>query len=388
MEYEYTTSTGSKILYGILAIFLVAFTLFVPISANNGSYNSNPALIIFPIIGIVAAALIIFNLIKRKILITDYSVKYVNVWGTKEIVIKDIRGFRIGEKAIYIYPFDEHSPKLSIKDTLSIGDKKGFVNWLNENFKDLNKEEFEAAKSELLQDTNLGVTQEDREARYNTNKNYVKWYSLGGLALFIVTAYLNINSGILCIVIVLYPLPGILMMIYSRGIIRLFAKKNSAYLSVFIGLLFPAFSLAFKSFVYVNLLSFANLWLTATIIAIVSFCVILYISTKQTNENVTGQVAFVAIFALVYGYGATTSINCDLDQAQPKIYRVKVIDHRVSHGSKSTSYYITIDGWRKGYSSEEIDVASSFYDRVSVGSIVNVNLKPGILNAPWYYLSQ
>jgi hypothetical protein len=115
---------------------------------------------------------------------------------------------------------------------------------------------------------------------------------------------------------------------------------------------------------------------------------VFFISIKQTNENVSTQVAFVIIFALVYGYGAATSINCDFDRAQPKIYRVKVIDHHVSHGSKSTSYYITIDGWREGYSSEDIDVTSSFYDSVSIGSMVNVNLKPGTINVPWYYITQ
>jgi len=388
MEYEYTTSTGYKIFYGILAIVLVGFTLFVPMSANNGGYNDNPALFIFPILGIAAAALIILNLIKRKIVITDYSIKYITLWSTKEIVIKDIKGFRMGSKAIFIYPFDEHAPKFAIKDTVSIGDKKGFIDWMNENFKDLNKEEFESAKSELLQDTNLGVTQEDREARYNTNKRYATWYSVGGVLFFVATTYLHIDSRILCIVLLLYPIPGILMMVYSKGLIRLFAKKNSAYLSVFIGILLPAVSLAFKSFIYINFISLNNLWVTAAIIAIVSFCVVFFISIKQTNENVSTQVAFVIIFALVYGYGAATSINCDFDRAQPKIYRVKVIDHHVSHGSKSTSYYITIDGWREGYSSEDIDVTSSFYDSVSIGSMVNVNLKPGTINVPWYYITQ
>lgn len=171
MEKEYKTSTGYKIFYGVAAVILFSVTLFVPLSANN----SNPALFIFPILGIAAAAFIILNLIKRKIVITDYGIKYITIWGAKEIVIKDIKGFRMGSKVIFIYPFDEHAPKLTIKDIVSIGDKTGFIDWMNENFKDLNKEEFESAKAELLQDTNLGVTQEDREERYSANKKYATW---------------------------------------------------------------------------------------------------------------------------------------------------------------------------------------------------------------------
>lgn len=211
---------------------------------------------------------------------------------------------------------------------------------------------------------------------------------MGSLVFFIATTYLHIDSRVMCIVLLFYPIPGILMMVYSKGLIRLFAKKNSAYLSVFIGILLPAISLVFQSFIYINFISVSNLWVPAAIIAIIAAGVLFFISIKQTDEDILTQAAFVIIFALVYGYGAATSINCDFDQAHPKIYKVKVIDHHISHGSKSTSYYITIDGWREGYSSEDIDVTSSFYDSVPVGSIVSVNLKQGTLNAPWYYITQ
>jgi len=387
MEYEYTTSTGYKIFYGIAAIFIVGFTFFMPLLANNGGYNNNPALIIFPILGIAAAALIIINLIKRKIVITDYSIKYINVWGSKEIVIKDIKGFRIGEKAIFICPFDEHTPKLSIKDTLSIGDKKGFVNWLNENFKDLNKEEFESAKAEILQDSSLGITQEDRELKYNNNRKYTVWYSMTGLVLFFFVTYLHTDNRILCVVLLLYPLLGITMMVYSNGLIRLFAKKNSAYLSIFIGLLLPAFALLVQSLVNTKFLNLDNLWLPAALVAIGAFGIVFFVAIKKSKENLLAQACFALIFAVAYGLGAASAINCDFDQAKPKIYGVKVIDHYVTHG-KSTSYHITINEWRDGYSSENITVSESFYDNATVGSMVNVNLKPGLLNIPWYYVTE
>jgi len=386
MEYEYTTSTGYKIFYGILAAGLLGFTLFVPMSANNGGYNTNPVLIIIPILGLVGAALIILNLIKRKIVITDYSIKYITIWSSKEIVIKDIKGFRIGDKIIFIYPFDEHSPKLSIKDYLSIGDIKGFKNWLAENFKDLDKEEFEAAKSEILQDTSLGITAEDRELKYNNNKKYATWYSMVALFSFFAVIYIHSDSRAVCIALLLYPIPGILLVTLSNGLIRLYAKKNSAYNAIFIGLLLPAFALAVQSFKNTKFLNFSSLLFPAVVVAVVAFCVLFFVAIKKVKDNVMAQIICALVFSAAYGLGAASAINCDFDQAQPKVYPVKVIDHHVTHG-KSTSYYITIDEWKEGLS-ESINVSSSFYDNTPVGSTVNVNLKPGTLNIPWYYISE
>ena len=386
MEQEYTTSTGYKIFYGAIAAALIAFTFFISL-VNNEGYRQTPGLILFPVLGIAGAALIIINLVKRKVTISDYSVTRTNVWGTKELINKDIKGFRIGDKAIFIYPIDESSSKLSITDYLSIGDDKGLKESLSSRFRDLDKEEFEEAKQEILKDESLGVNAEDRELRFNTNRKYTMWYSIAGIFSLTLSIIFHTDSPIVSVILLIYPLIGLLLMAYSKGLIRLFAKKNSAYASIFMGILFPALALAIQATINTQILNYNKLWWPVAIVALLIFIVLYFITLKNVSDKILPQLIFALIFAVVYGIGSVAGINRNFDQSKAQVFPVTVINHYIYHG-KSTTYHITISEWRENHSSENVSVTSSFYDNAPVGSKVNVNLKQGVFNVPWYYITQ
>jgi len=385
MEQEFTTSTGFKIYYGAAAVAATIASGYLLTSEGAGAEGAK---VFFGIILLLIAAAIGINLYKRKVIFFDDRIIYTSVWGTKEMSNSDIKGFRVGEKAIFIEPLQAGYSRLKIRDYLSIGRKNELVEFLSSHYTDLNKLEFEEEKEEILQDTDLGQTEEDRETAFKNIRRYVMIFNFIGLGLFFFAIYFHENNYWLRIIAIIFPLTGLALMRISKGLIRLYAKKSSAYPTIFIGMLLSSVVASVLSFIDTKIISFDNLWVPAIIVFMVIFSALYYLVVKLAKAPFLNQVAFIVIISAAYGFGGTLLANSIFDPSQPQVFPAKITDHHVTRGSKSTTYHIIIGGWGNHAEGENISVSSSFYDRAEVGSIVHVNLKKGLFNVPWYFISQ
>src|SRR6185312_3209519 len=127
MDYEYTTSTGYQIFYGILGALstLVAFVIF-----NSAGVNSLGADLIFSSLFLAVGILIFINLFKRKVTITDSVIRYSWVFKTSEIPFAEVKGFRINNKVISIESLQPTYPRIRIGDYSTISDCDGLKDWL------------------------------------------------------------------------------------------------------------------------------------------------------------------------------------------------------------------------------------------------------------------
>jgi len=387
MEQEYATSTWYKIFYGLGAIAFAGFTIFISTSAGGRGNHQSTGLILFPVIGIIGGIMIFINLYKRKVVLSDDQISYTNIWGSKEIPVKEVKGYRVSDKAIYIEPVDAGYSKLSIKDYASINNQAQLIEWLRGKFTDLNKADYEASKQQILKDTSLGYTQEAREQKLKSAKTIAKTYIIISVATFFIPIFIHTFNNYFALVMLAYPLIGIVIIVYGKGLIRLFAPKNSAYASITIGLFFPAFALVIRSFNNDEILNYDKLYLPVALVGLVMLVLLYIFAIKNITDKVAGQWVSAVLIAAAYGLGSILQVNSGFDKSIAQVYPVTVIDHYVTHG-KSTSYNITIDEWRPNHSSENIAVSESFYNNAPVGSKVNVNLKHGALDIPWYYVSQ
>lgn len=384
METEYTTSVGYKIFYGALGgvAFIVACALF----KTQGDASSK-VIYLFPLIMLAVAVMIFMNLFKRKVVITDNSIAYSSVFKTTEITFDHIKGFRVGEKAIFVEPDQRGYAKIRIGDYISIDDYESLKAWLSTNFKDLDKVEYEEEKEAILHDSTLGATEADREQKFNNARKYSIAYSIGGTVLFFGSMILHRRMDLLSYVLLIYPLAGVLLMSLSNGLIRLFAKKSSAYSSIFTGLLFPSVALIIQATVDSEILSYDNAWVPSLLIGFGMIIALYFAGLKKTNESIVGQIIITIIIAAAYGFGSTMQINSVFDQSKPQVFKTTVIDHHVTHG-KSTTYHLILGEWGEHHKEDNISVSSSFYDQVQVGSQLKVDLKKGVFNIPWYYVEQ
>jgi hypothetical protein len=384
METEYTTSTGYKFFYGAVGLAAIGFGVVI---INTPGPSANRLILILPLIILAGGLLILINQFKRKVVITDSGIKYTWLFKTAEIAFDDIKGYRMDDKVIYIEPKQAGGNKLRIGDYTTLSDSDGFVAWLATNFKDVNQEDFEEEKQEILHDSTLGATEAERESRMTNAKRYNGIYLVGGTILFFVVTFLHQSNYYLSYALLLYPLAGVALMGLSRGLIILIAKKSSAYSSIGVGLMLPAFALIAQSAVDFSVLSYDNVWVPGIVIAALMFAALYFFGLKRSHPAIGSQLIFAIIIAAAYGFGSTMQINCVFDDSKPQISKTMVVDHHITHG-KSTTYHLILGGWPQHPGTDNISVSRSFYEQVRVGDSLNVYQKKGTFNIPWYHVAQ
>lgn len=306
MEEEFTTAIGAKIVYGILAVSVFIFTIYFSIINYKGSYT----VFITPVIGAIAVLLVGINLVKRKLIITDTSISYTSVWSSKEILIKNIRGYRMTPRAIYIYPISRQFPKLFINDYLSIGNTSELTEILNRTIIDLDKAEYDADEQTIFNNTNIGLTKEQREDRFENAKIYSIIYNISGVILFVLTLMLRIESIILKVVLLLHPLLGLALIAITKGIVRLFAKlDSSAYRSIYLGIFLSELCLIFSVLQSTTVYSHTNLWWEEILGGIVFFVLSMAVLFKMPVKVILVQLLFVLLFSVGYGFGSSLEIS-------------------------------------------------------------------------------
>jgi hypothetical protein len=89
----------------------------------------------------------------------------------------------------------------------------------------------------------------------------------------------------------------------------------------------------------------------------------------------------------VYSYAGTYGANCIYDFSDPVIYKAEVVDKH-SSGSKHTTYYLKVTAWGNRYDNENVSVSREQYNATEIGTTVEIKLKKGLFNIPWFYVAR
>jgi hypothetical protein len=383
MEKEYTIATGWKILYGVISTCLIGVSVFL--FTKHGP-QTGLLFILMPAWLIIAACAMMFNVFKSKVVVSDYSIITTSIRGTKEIINTDVKGFRVGEKAIFIEPVPDGYRKLIIPDYRTIGNKDELLNWLKTHFTNLDSTEKSQMQEVLLSDPDLGFTKEDRLIKYDNARKATLLFNMGGPAVFIIMVLFRTSIPLLSILLAIYPFIGILIMQFNRGLVTLFAKKNSPYSYVLFGMLVPVVLLIILSTINYKVLNYNNFWLPFISISALMF-IALYYGIKASKAAFQNQVIFAALIALCYGYGSIIQVNWVFDKSITQLFVTSVADKYITHG-RSNSYHLLIVDWANHNRRKNVTVVSSFYKSAEVGSNVDVHLRQGLLNIPYYFISK
>jgi len=384
MEQEYRLSIFSKILYGFLAVASAGLNFFFVIKglADNNTIGG----IILSIVLFTISALLSLYIIKRKVIVSNDEVSINGVYGFRRLYINNIKGFRNNGKALIIYPVNDQDRKLKITDYNAISKSEELIQWLKSNVRDLDNEDYEEEKAVILQDSDLGFTQEEREAKLKKVSVLALVYSGIVFVLMLISIFFPKSNFVLSMTVFVFPLIGIALMALSRGLIRLNIKKKSAYPSIFLGLFFACIALIIRAFIDTKILDFSKVWTPVIVCAIILIGILSLIILKQANPTTKGQIVPVVLISTVFSVGAVQQINREFDGSKPQVFSASVTDQYIKRG-KSTTYHIVITGWQYHQTPDDITVSSNFYDQATVGSKVNVNLKEGKLHIPWYYIT-
>ncbi|WP_426668626.1 hypothetical protein ACPPVU_20625 [Mucilaginibacter sp. McL0603] len=384
MEQEFTISKGLKIVYSALAIFLAGFAFFL-FSLDNS--KAGPVGLLIPIFLLIFAFIIIVNQVRSKVIISDISITRISVFSNKELLFTEIEGCRIGQKVIYIEPVSPLNSKITINNYIDLRDSDELVKWLKEHFTDLDAVDLSNEQNRLLQNQDLGLTEEDRTEKLSRAKQIAIAYNIVGFALGFIILLLK-NNYLAAILGILCPLAGIIVMIFSKGLIKFVSdSKRSIYPWIVLGFMTPVITMLIKSIGDYSIFRYNHFWLPFILGSCVIFILLIAIGLNKSIKSVVVQVVFMLIISIIYTYGATLQANCAFDNSKPIILQTTVVGKFFRH-SKGTDYYLTISPWKDGPQPQDISVSYSIYEKTTPGSLINVSLKRGTLNIPWFYIDK
>jgi len=343
-----------------------------------------PALLIIPLLFIAIAGLIIANVIRRKVIVYDDSIITINLFSTKEMAFNDIKGCRIGQKFLALE--SNSGEKITINNYSDLSGSSELESWMKNKFEDLDAIDLKHNEEQVLQDTTLGYTIEDRERKLKTAKQIALAYNIVGFAVF---ALVFFGRGYPIVIMGLfYPLLGIIIMASGKGLIKFVGNsKRSVIAFLMLGVMIPVATMLVVVISDYQVFTYNNLWLPIIIAAITLFALLYFTGLNRSISYLASQIIFMSVLSVLYAFAGVTSVNCTFDKSAPVIYNAKVLDHRIESG-KHTSYLLTLSEWGPMHQQKEEDVGRRLYQKVSIGDTVKVYFRPGLLNAPWYYITQ
>jgi len=136
--------------------------------------------------------------------------------------------------------------------------------------------------------------------------------------------------------------------------------------------------------------SFYSMIIPGTLACII-ILIILFLTHKQisnTTRNKWWIYASLIFNVSLYSYAGTYAANCTYDYSKPEVFETKVLGKSISRGKRHTTYYVKVAPWGHHFDKENISVPKAQYNELIIGDNINIDLKKGLFNIPWYYIER
>lgn len=334
---------------------------------------------------IIGMAIGIKDTYVRRIIINNDSITSIGAFSQRELQFHEIKGFMVEDKFTSIEAKDENKKRIRV--TKYLGGYNEILQWLAENFTDLEVQTKIDDEKDIVTNESFGLTQELRIQRLEQAKKVSKIINLaGGVTAVWAIFYPKLYEYCIlaCIII-----PAVIIVIVKifNGLIKIEERKGSGYPSVFSALIFVSFALMIRALADFEIYDYSNAWMpvgiTTVVLSVAVFARLNVVDLKNKSGYFTAL--FIVVVLAAYSYGAVISINCVYDNSLPQNFTAEVLDKRISSG-KSKSYYFKVTAWGK-QPAGEVEVDRDLYEQTSTGDNVSVDLMNGRFGIPWVSVS-
>ena len=238
-----------------------------------------------------------------------------------------------------------------------------------------------------MHDGRFGATEEERQAKITQSK-WMSW-TYTGIGMFLGFASIPLDKKpAIVILLILYPLAGILLMGLSKGLIKFISDtRRSVYSFTVLGLFMPGFILCLTGALGYNISQYHNVFLPSIVVCLAMTGLIYLSGFNNDMPSAAGQVAGMLIVSAIYAFGCTIKVNCQFDNSAPRVVHTSIYN-KYKNYNKREHYYLSLNPFSAGQNPEEIEVSEVTYGKYNVGDNIEVDIKKGLLNIPWYYLSE
>lgn len=369
------------LLFFLSIYFLIGYFAVLPLYNNPDLLNILAFLI--PLVyfsGAIFIYIFITSQSNLMIVIDHEKIREENDNIYKEWFFDEIKGYRILPYSILLETTNLSKKKLNISGIYNDFDE--LKKWIQLNFPDLDKKDKRIELKEIkeLSTEELSLTKAKKTAKIVNIIGGI----IGGSTIFLTefNYQLPIYSSL-----IFFPICIIILKFY-KGLIKIDVNKNSQYPSISIALITTSFGLLIRALFDFDLLNFEGLALIVFIIS--SFLIALYLFKEKLSIIFDSKniffFGFLVIMCFAYSYGGVVVLNC-MNDIKTETYVAKVLNKRRS-GSKTTTYYLTLDKWEKNNKVDETTVSIDFYKKIDTNDIVTLTYGPGAFGFSWYYVNE
>lgn len=389
---EFRIAKGMRV-FVFISLGLFTFMGIYFLVAAPGELSANQkGLSLF--LGIFFLLFVVWGLahaLRTRLTIDERAVTMQTGFRTKTMLLKDIAGYYIaGYNQIFLVP---KNGRKALQIPTGLERAKELHQWVRARFDNTNTlQELEDTKA-ILSDERYGQTQDDRWLNLKRAKGIANAGSANGLALMIWGMFYPQPYEWVMIILLIAPWVAVFGTWYSRGLIRLTAKKGSGYPTLILLMLLPAGGLLYAVLRDYSIYDFpARGWIeliAATLLAS-AMCVIACAKSIAPEESKGLIVFFVVVMSAAYSFGVVVFINCFYDRSEPEVWRAQVLQKHYSTGNYGTvsDYYLNLSAWGKFNKGEDVQVSKKVYNDVNNGDTVNIFLRQGRWKIPWYWVTK
>lgn len=391
MKKEYRIAKGWEIFIWIcLPLLMILFGWLGIMPYTEEKFNLTLALILTPI-ALGLEFLMILGLIdtrKNKLIIEKDKIINIGIFNTKKLNINNVKGFKVDKNYLSFFPKNKRDKK--IKVSTYVGSFGELLSWSEQQFNNLDLEEFVSEEKEILENKEFGRTQEEREDSLVKAKKTTKIINTISWIVALSTWFYPHFYQIQIILCAILPIVGLIIYKTSKGLIRLDEKPNSPYPNIHSTLIIPSLTLLIRALVDFTIFDYSNLW--SLILTIIAMFGVLILKDSNVQYDFKKGLTYLTVLGTLlisgaYAYGLLITTNAAFDESEPITYDTKILNKRISSG-KSTTYYLELDKWGPQSKIDEVSVAKDIYNSKEIGDKAVVYFNNGLYKIPYYFVIQ
>jgi len=324
---------------------------------------------------------------KSRIEIYSDRIRDIGPFKSTEILIKDVKGFKILPtqyiRTLLIVSNDLKPKKIEIG--LLLDNQKDFLDWVNQNFKNLDVAKVQEEMNLILQDNQFGETEAERKSKFENARISSKILNGCGFIVAIWVMFWPSPYMYAILGAIVMPFICLIVIYYYKGLIKLNAQRGSAYFDASGAFILPSLALAMRASNDWHILNWNNFW--SPFVEVLLILIFLeFLLVKDFRQNI-GTAILITIFCGVYAYGGVITLNGIFDQSTPAVFRTQIAGKRFSSG-RHTTYYFKLLPWGPKNITEDVNVGRNVYNKYAVGNTVYIYLKKGRVGINWFYIKE
>lgn len=318
----------------------------------------------------------------------------IGFFGTRELLINEIKGFRAFPANISPnLVFEPHDPRkkeiaMAIFQ-LSLGSdpKTNIFDWAKGTFTDLNAKDIQDEMDQVIHNPRLGDTEEERLVFLRRARFWAKFliYASFIILFFFGPLFWGHKGKYAFGVIAIWPF----LFMYYLQVFKGAYKSEGKDIGV-LSIVNPGSYMFFIIIILLKSVSILNdekillfMMITAIIYFPVMFRISKYLKTKK-NQNFISLLSSIFFYAIYFCW-VVISLNCILDQSNPIIYKARVIEKGQRTGVIGTRNYLKLH-FTGPISEERIrNITNKNFESFNPGDVVTVYERKGAFGIPWCF---